>query len=203
MNKNRSASRLLTLIEQLDKGLVKPDTLSPRLRRKIVQFFVEEQSEATNRSVARICGVSDSHVARLKRQLIRSSSWMIDDLDVKEIATELKIRKTELQGRAIKTGDYGLAWRIECEFIDKMAELGYIAKVPDRVLVGVVDLENRLKEFFNEFGVPTAEAFLRSLRELQSGNGRGDRRVLDVAHQLVGAAGGAAQPEGKGPEDGR
>lgn len=204
MNKNKSTMRLMQLLDALATGKVDPARLTARIRKKIVQYFMEERSEATNRYVAKLIGVSDTQVCRIRRQLVRRSSWQIEDMDVKELATELKIRKTELQRRAIGSRDYGLAWKIECDFIDKMADLGFLKLPPKRVAVAHFypqQLEQQLEEFFNEFGVPNAEAFLAQLRDIAGGDGRNPAGLLVAPVESASPAGGDSQPAPEGIED--
>jgi hypothetical protein len=188
MSGHRKNAQLVTLIDALQKKLIDPSALSSRLRTKVVQYYMEEHSEVSCRRVAEIAGCSHTHVVRLRRKLAEIAALELDTIDIKRVAGQFKMRKEELQRRAMSDRDWGTAWKIECDYIEKLQSFGFIILAPHRVLNINIDLESRLKEFFNEFGVPTTGEFLAKLRELQGDNGRGPRGLLVVANQPSGPA---------------
>jgi len=191
----RISARIVDIAQALERGQLDPSMLTARLRRKVVQLYMEERSEVPARRLAEMLGITPTQVHRIRRRLVEAAAWDLDDLDVKALAARFRLKKEELQRRAMAEGQWAVAWKIECDFIDKMAELGFIAKAPTRVLFAM-DMERRLKEFFDEFGVPTAAEFLRSLRELYSGNGRPPaERLLVAGDQPSGPARGPAEPD--------
>lgn len=123
--------RVVELIELLQKKKVKPESLSFRERRKIIKYFLEEQSEISNTQIGELLAVTSQAVGQMKQTLLRNAASELDDLDVKLVAVSLKKRKEEYQRKAAKDQNYSLAWRIEIEFIEKMQSLGFIHKAAE------------------------------------------------------------------------
>jgi hypothetical protein len=196
---HRKNTQLLILVDALQKRLVDPAGLSTRLRRKVVQYYMEEHSEVPTRRVAEIVGCSHTHVVRLRHALAELAALDLDTIDIKRVAGIFKLKKDELQRRAMADHDWSTAWRIECDYIEKLQNFGYIILAPHRVININIDLESKLKEFFNEFGVPTTEEFLARMRELQGGNGRGPAGLLVPADKSRGSTSSPGQPADKGP----
>jgi hypothetical protein len=138
---------------------------------------MEEVSETSNRAIALLIGVSDLHVSRLKRDLLKKASWEVEHIDVKIMATAFKKKKEELQRRAMEGQDYSLAWKIECDYIAKMQDLGFIYKEPEKHLVGSIelDMERGLMEYFEENGVPSVSQFIERMSQIGDGNGNGSK----------------------------
>ena len=150
---NELVSSAVRILKGLEDGLIKKEDLTSHQRKVVVKFYLEELSHTSNRAIAEKIGISDMQVGRIKKFLLRHSVWEIEDVDVKMVAVTLSKKKEEYQRKAAKDGDTALAWRIECDFVEKLAALGFIKLQPARVLVGHVDLENlqgQLKEFFVE-----------------------------------------------------
>jgi len=125
--------RVVKLIDLLQKKKVKPESLGYPERRKIIQYFLEEQSEVSNRQIAELIGTTRQAVGQMKKTLIKNAAWEIDELDLKLLASSLKVKKEEYQRKAVKKGDLTLAWKIEMEFIEKMQSFGYVHKEAEKV----------------------------------------------------------------------
>lgn len=195
------------LINLLQKQTLRPDQLSSHQRKVIVKYFMEEQSNFSNVEIGELVGVTNVHVSRLKRELLRNSLWEIEALDVEMLAVSLKKKKDELQRRAMQISpspDLALVWKIENDFIEKMCEMGFIKLQPARLLVGHVDLgslEIQLKEFFVEHGIPTAEAFVDTLRKAIGGDGAEPVGLLVAGDQRTSTEGGPGSAEGQGAQN--
>jgi len=200
---NKLNMKIPQLVEALDKGTIRPDQLTPRLRKMIVLFFMKEQTTIPGRQVAALIGVTEGQVSRIKHRFLRDYYFELED-DVKKIALGLKWKKDELQRKAMHAADYKLVWDIEMDYIEKMQSLGFVYEAPKKHLVGgiVLDLEKQLKEFVNEFGVPTREGFLSLLRKAAGGDGgppAADGEPAGIA--LLCPVGHDREPESEGPED--
>jgi hypothetical protein len=177
MSSHRHTKQLVTLVEALKAGTVDPTTLSWRLRRKVIQYYMEEHSEVSCRRVAEIVGCSHSHVIRTKQGIASLAAYDLDTLDVKKVAANLKLKKEELQRRAMGDRDWATAWKIECDYVDRLQAMGYILLAPHRVLNLNIDLEGKLKDFFQANGVLSAGDFFEKLKalkvtpELEAGSG--------------------------------
>jgi hypothetical protein len=167
MSKKRLNSNALVLIKLLtDKKLAAAD-LQPHQRKVIVKYYMEEMSYVSNGFIGDMIGCTDVHVSRLKRNILRKSIWEIDDIDIKALALSLKKRKEEYQRAAHRAGNIGLAWAIECEFIEKMQKLGFVYEAPQKHLVGSmeVNLEEELRKTFREMGVPGVNDFVQLVEQ--------------------------------------
>lgn len=164
------------LINRLQTKKVNPQDLINRQRAIIVKYFMENQPEFSNIEIARLLGISDMSVHRWKKKALRQATWEIDDMDIKILAVALKKSKENLQRRAYAAQDNRLAWQIECEFISKMQDLGFVYKAPEKVAIAgrlEMETETGLKKFFGEIGVLSVEQFVLSLGKL-CGDGDGD-----------------------------
>lgn len=181
MSKNRFKITALNLIDLLDKGKIMPESLTPHQRKVIVKYYMESMSYVPNTFIADSIGVSDVHVARLKREMLKKSVWEIETIDIKMLAAALKKKKEEYQREAAKKGEYALAWKIECEYIEKMQELGFVYKAPQKHQFIPTELEEfreRMTEFYVEFGVPTPMQFVAQLKQIRGDDGR-NRKLLE------------------------
>ena len=125
--------RVVELIELLQKKKVNPESLSYRERRKVIKYFLEEQSEVSNTQIGELIGTTGQNVGQVKKTLLKEAAWEIDELDIKALAVSLKKRKEEYQRKAAKDQNYSLAWKIEMDFIEKMQSLGFIRKAADSI----------------------------------------------------------------------
>lgn len=177
MSENRFKLSGLHLINLLKDKKISPDELTPHQRKLVVKYYSEEMSYVPNSFIAEQIGVSDVHITRLKRELLKKGIWEVVSIDVTMLAVELKKKRDELFRNAVRAGDNGTAWRIECDYIEKMQSLGFVYKAPVDLHIRRTDLQNQMKELFVAVGVPTVEEFLNQLGEIQ-GNGRKDAKLL-------------------------
>ena len=179
MNKNKSLSQAVKLIQLIEKGELPPRLLNHRRRKIIIRYYMEDDLTFNTAFVAEQLDITQRQVNRIRRELIRNAEYMVDEVNVKSIAVNLKLRKDQLQRKAMAKQDYALVWNIEKDFISKMQELGFVYKSPAELSVRVTqehDFQIQLKELYSEFGVPTREQFI-ALLEAARGNG-GNRRKL-------------------------
>lgn len=175
----------VSLITGLSSEEIDKENLSPHQRKVIVKYYLENESQTSNVFIARLIGVSDVHVSRIKRQLLEDSAFEIERLDVVRMAVSLKKKKEEYQRKASEDGNYNLAWKIELDYIQAMQELGFVYKAPTRLEVKTerADFRQRMMEFLDEYGVPTAEQFFGLLESVQ-GNGKGDgSKILEQSNK--------------------
>ncbi len=148
--------RVVKLIELLQKKKVKPEALGYRERRKIIQYFLEEQSEVSNRQIAELIGTSRQNVYQVKKTLLKNAAWEITELDVITLAVSMKKRKEEYQRRSVQKKDFSLAWKAEMDFIEKMQSLGFIRKAPDVVnmnyALSIHDCQESINQYDKENG---------------------------------------------------
>jgi hypothetical protein len=187
VNKKPFNQNALAIIELLQKGRITGEELSARQRRVVVKYFMEEMTDQSNTSIASLIGVTDVHVCRIKRELMKRGMWEIESVDIKMLALGLLKRKVEYQRRAAETQNWSLAWKIECDFIEKMQSLGFVYKEPERLQVQK-QIDTGITEFMDEYGVPSVGKFFAALRELHevdgegdNGNGKGDARPLGTS----------------------
>jgi hypothetical protein len=194
------AQNIVALIKGLTDKKIDPKSLSIRLKKKVVTYLVREQSEISLMKIATLIGTSESQASRYKRMVFDDMSWEVKEQDVLKLAAGLKLKKEELQRKALtrtrtfyvrmpvgdgeRTAmtaqvypdpDLRLAWDIETEYIEKMVEMGFIARQPDRLVVEDA-FSAQLEATFREHGIPTVEEFMRRYRvALDSSGGNGGK----------------------------
>jgi len=149
--------RVVELIELLQKKKVKAEDLSYRQRRRIIKYFLEEQSEVSNTQIGELIGTTGQNVGQVKKHLLKEAAWEIDELDVKSLAVSLKKKKEEYQRKAAKDHNYSLAWKIEMDYIEKMQSLGFIHKEPENINLknyepSIEDMRDSFKQYDEENG---------------------------------------------------
>jgi len=121
------------LIEALQNKKIKAEDLTSHERKKIVFYFLENQSDESNVAIGRLLGITSQAVGYLKKQLLKQSAWEIEDIDIKMLAVSLKKKKEEYQRKAVAGKDVRLAWQIEIDYIEKMQSLGFVYKAPEKI----------------------------------------------------------------------
>lgn len=122
----------LKLIEALQNKKINAEDLTSRQRKKVVLYFLENQSDESNVAIGRLLGITNQAVGQIKKQLLKESAWEIEDVDIKMLAVSLKKKKEEYQRRAVGK-DVRLAWQIEMDYIEKMQSLGFVYKAPEKI----------------------------------------------------------------------
>jgi len=191
MSKKRLNSNALNIIHLLNTKQIAAAELTPHQRKVVVKYYLEEESHVSNVFIANFIGVTDVHVSRIKRQLLRNASYEIDQMDVRSMAVSLKKKKEEYQRKAATKEDFSLAWKIELDFVAAMQGLGFVYKSPDKhMLIGEqADFRHRLTEFFHEHGVPTADQFFGLLEAVRGNGGDGKVRGLLAKVNKPGGSG--------------
>lgn len=179
MSKKKLDQHLVDVVKGLKEKRIDPSALSPRLRRKIVAMFMEEDSTVTSRNLAELLGVSESQVRRLRRTMVEKSAYDFER-DLQSILYSMRMKRDEYQRRALLRGDVSTAWRIEVEFIEKLQDMGVVFKAPKHIIMSGVkegeeaDSRSALRKLFADSGVPTMPEFVARLKMLTGGNGGGN-----------------------------
>ena len=175
--------RIKALIRGIQERRVSPADLPTAARRRIIQYIIETQPNATASAIGELVGLSTGQVHAVRRHLIKTAAWELDDLDVRQVAAELLSKKRHLQAAAVEKGDIATAWRIEMDTIEALQSLGFVSRTPQRVEVG---LGEGLREIFDHCEqIPTAGEFLERLRGAFTPAG------------LLPAAAAPAEPDGQ------
>jgi guanyl-specific ribonuclease Sa len=185
----KKLERIRAIILDLQAKRIDSRKLPRSIRWRIVQYFMEIQPEVTNTAIADLIGVTRITVGNIKRALIRDAAFAVTDLDAKEVMSGYLIHKNAMQAIALSKKDYWSAFKMETEYLEKLADFGFIKYAPqgraNRNLNSILNKE--LEDFTREFGVPTpAElvAALRAGRQLITGGapgiGNGNPRILSA-----------------------
>jgi hypothetical protein len=201
MGQKKLDRKLLELVKALREKRVSPETLTPRLRRKIVLMLMREDSTIPNRAISELIGVNDGQVCRIKRSCLGSTSWQVDE-EMRHLVNLIWMKSSEFQRRCIVEGDARGAWSILRETVETLQSLGYVFEAPKKVALAHLigdDMRGELKRFFDEHGVPSLPEFLDQLHAL-SGNGNGNKADalairLVAGHQPRDTSGGNREPE--------
>jgi len=180
----------LKLSKLLQSGQLLPKQLTMHMKTIVIKYFMEEQSEFTNTEISELVGLDFNQVRYIKSKLLKAAAIEIEAIDVKLVAASLAMKKRELQRRAIDAHDYGLAWKIETDYIEKLQGLGFVYKAPQEIKVDTtvrsMTLIGRVEEYIERHGVQTVGEFARTVGMLGPGDGGdgGDGKVpgaMDVA----------------------
>ena len=106
MNKNRFSKNAIKLLELVQKGELPAERLTPRMRKIIIRYFMEDDLTFSSSAVGEQLAITQQQVNRIRKALIRNSEYLIDEIDVKSIAVNLKLRKDQLQRKAMAKEDY-------------------------------------------------------------------------------------------------
>jgi len=88
MNKNTFNAAAEWMLEALKSGKLKKDDLTPRQRKVIVDFIVEEQLPMSFLQIGNLIGVTRQHAGLLYSGAIRNRRWQITELDIVDLATK-------------------------------------------------------------------------------------------------------------------
>ena len=123
------ASRILKLISE-DKLDAKQ--LTTHQRRICVRFMLHE-GKWTQSEIADILGVHRSQIVRDKCKIRKQDSWMLNEIDERQFATDL-MRVAELaSARLFRKGLEKYAWQVQRECLESLQSLGYLEKKPIEV----------------------------------------------------------------------
>jgi hypothetical protein len=196
-------ANLIKIMKGLEAGTVNPNSLTPRLRKKIVLLIIREDSTVLNSKIATLIGVSEAQVGRIRKAAIRNTTFDVDS-EVRELVNVVWLKAQEYQRRAIREGDPGTAWKIFRESIELLQGLGFVFEAPKKIALAHFqsegDLKNALKGMFDEIGVPTLPDFVARIKLLSGnggngkdgGNGNGGNGKGHIIDATVIAAVGAA-----------
>ena len=160
----------LLIATALQEKKISKEVLTPRDRKLVIAYFLEEQSEETNTAIAELLGITPQAVGKIKDRLLSEAIWEIETIDIKKLAARLKKKANELQRKAQKAGDYGIAWRIETEFIEKLQDLGFVMKSPVPIRL---DSDMTINVVYTKDTDPEVEEALR--KELESYQDKGEK----------------------------
>jgi hypothetical protein len=180
--RDRKNLAVFELIKKLKNEEVEPGALDKYERKKIIQYFLENQLEATNYQIAQLLGISPQAVGRQKKNLIKSAAWQIGDLDVLQVATDLKIKAEQLQRRLTGNGDYMDAWKIQVDLIKTLQSMGFIIKVPRQIQIQAQVIE-QINHTIQEGG---GDGLAEVLERLGAGSGNGGKNKALPEHRPAG-----------------
>lgn len=205
MSKKKLDQNLKALVKALDEERISSDTLTPRLRRRIVLFLMRSNSTMMNAHISHIVGVSEAQVVRIKRSCLRSTDWDVD-AEMRDLVSLSWMKSNECQRRAIAAGNPVGAWGIFLDCVKLMQSLGYVFEAPKKIALAqfnASDFKGELRRLFDEFGVPSLPEFAERLRQISDGNGNAGRVIeTGLADSKPGDEGGGdRQPAGQGPQN--
>jgi len=127
---------------------------------------MEVQPEVTNTAMADLLGVTNNTITLIKKALIRDAAFAVTDMDAKDLISGFLIHKNAMQAKALEKGDYWAAFKMEAEYLDKIADFGLVPRAPQRVESQNVNLTltKEMKSFAEEFGVPSPAALVAAIR---------------------------------------
>ncbi len=124
-----SSVSILTLLK--DKKISGGD-LPPDVRLTIVQILRQTYTQA---EIAELLHLCDRTIERDVKKLKDESVKLVADISIDKMAGGLIRAASYLTVRAQKAKNLSLAWRIQCELIDKLQSMGYIHVEPKEIKV--------------------------------------------------------------------
>jgi len=204
MGDKKLDAHLVSILKRLETGSIRPESLDYHLRKKLVLFLLREDSTITNSRISQMIGISQAHVGRIRKAVLRMTTWDVD-AEVRELVNLVWMKSNEYQRRAVRSNDAAAAWKIFRESIELLQGLGFVFEAPKKIALahfdGTADLQSALKRMFSESGVPTLPEFIDRFKQLTAGgngngNNHGNKTVLDVAP--TGGDAGHEPGNGKG-----
>jgi len=119
------------LITQIKDGTFDPLKLNLETRVQIVCILRQEGLKTHEiSSLLRVdIRTVDRDIAKIKNKDIA----LVRNLTIEKVGGSLVRAAEQLRYSAVRKGDFALAWRIECELVDKLQSLGFIYQKPFEV----------------------------------------------------------------------
>lgn len=171
----------LTLIKLLNSKGMSASDLTAHERRKIVLYFMQEQSDFSDTDISRVIGIRSTQVAHIKKEMLKKGMWELSSLDTGTVALQFVMKKREIQRKALQKENYDLAWKIEVDFVSTLQRMGFIFEAPQKVREDPSEktksLLDKLAGYFERNTDQTIEEFVvvtGLLPENGGGNGGGN-----------------------------
>lgn len=144
-----SEMNAMDIIEAISKKTIRPDLLRKKERLKIVAvMYLEGISQSR---IAQILGRTDRTIQRDMYDISINEAKLVSNLSIDRVAGRLVAVAERLMSKAIGDKDYGMAWKIETDLIDKLQSMGYIKQTPSEVQVtGKVLHEHQMPEDYSK-----------------------------------------------------
>jgi predicted DNA-binding protein (UPF0251 family) len=129
------AGNVVDILKRIREGLLDPKEISISDRRVCAAYLRLEGY--TQEEIAQIFKVHRQTIIRDEKANRQEAAKLVDEIDVKSITGDLIISASHLAAKALREKDYGLAWRIKTELIDKLQSLGYLPHSPEQYHVQI------------------------------------------------------------------
>lgn len=140
MSQSQLQNNAIILLKKINENTLAPSALSKYQRGLCVQHLSFEGW--TQVEIGALLGVSRQVVIRDLKRIEREWYGYVDEYKHLNIVVgKLIATARRLICKAIRERDYSLAWKIECDLIDKLQSLGYVHKEPAKL-----NVEGRIKQ---------------------------------------------------------
>lgn len=124
------AGNVVDILKRIRERSLDPKEISIPDRRVCVAYLRLEGY--TQEEIAEIFKINRQTIIRDEKANRQEAARLVDEIDVKSVAGDLIISASHLSAKALREKDYGLAWRIKTELIDKLQSLGYLPRSPEK-----------------------------------------------------------------------
>ena len=122
----RNVTGVIDLLSKLHCGSIRPDEVTTEERRTCVSYLRLEGY--TQEEMAKIFDVHRTTIGRDEKIMAERAAKMIKDLKPQAMVAGLIAWAKHLTSKTLKEKDYGLAWKIQKELVDKLESLGLMGR---------------------------------------------------------------------------
>ncbi|MGB2865423.1 MAG: hypothetical protein WBC05_18985 [Sedimentisphaerales bacterium] len=121
---------VIDILKRIREGILDPKEISVSDRRVCVAYLRLEGYR--QEEISQIFKVHRQTIIRDEKANRKDAAKLVDEIDVKSVAGNLIVWARNLTAKALREKNYGLAWRIKTELIDKLQSLGYLPRSPEQ-----------------------------------------------------------------------
>jgi hypothetical protein len=103
------------------------------------------------REIAEFMDLSQGRIYQVARDLEKYTVHLIDEIDVKKVASSAKTVAERVKVELAKQNDWAGVWRVEKELVELLQSMGFVREVPKKL---EVSLEEKAKAWDQMFGIP-------------------------------------------------
>lgn len=121
----------LDIIKMISDGKLNPHNLKFEERMAVVAVLRYEGLK--NYDIGLLLKCSSRTIDRYVHKIKERDTCLVRHVTIEKIGGNLVRLAEQLKARALKKNDEALAWRIECELIDKLQSLGFVYQRPIQI----------------------------------------------------------------------
>ena len=125
----------MDILKRIHEGSLEPKEISISDRRVCIACLRLEGY--TQEEIAQIFKVTRQTIIRDQKAVHLDAAKLVDEIDVKSVASDLIVWANQLVSKAMREKDYALVWKIKRELINELQSLGYLPRSPEQYNVQI------------------------------------------------------------------